>query len=158
MSDVSAFFYESKSGSKSDLLEAKSDIRSAGAEKNWCLCYCAFGNWIGEIVKCLPIGRSRFKFEREQLRIKGNVVAGNEERVSACDDVSEDLLVSGDAYEYALLGGKSKGLILKLETISVDCAEDSDCWNLTDVNTTIEDHYKMVFVRSKREGHTMLLR
>jgi hypothetical protein len=86
------------------------------------------------------------------------VVAGNEERVSACDDVSEDLLVSGDAYEYALLGGKSKGLILKLETISVDCAEDSDCWNSTDINTTIEDHYKMVLVRSKREGHTMLLR
>ena len=44
------------------------------------------------------------------------MVAGNEKRVSACDDVSKDLFVSDDDYEYALLGGKVKGTGLNLKT------------------------------------------
>ena len=90
--------------------------------------HCSFGNGIGpgEVVECLPVGRcSRFKLEREKLDIKGNVVAGDKERSSVCDDVSQDLLVSGDADEYSLFRGEAKRLIVELATISIDGTEGS---------------------------------
>ncbi len=120
---------------------------------------CAFGDEIGEIVKCLPIGRSsRFKLKRKQMRIKGDMISCNKERFSVGDDVSEDLFVASDADEYSLLGGKAEGLILELATISVDGTEGYDWWNSTDIGTTIEKHFKDGFVRSQREGDTILLR
>jgi hypothetical protein len=46
----------------------------------------------------LPVGRSgRFKLEREQLRIKGNVISCYKKRFAVSDDISEDLSVASDA-------------------------------------------------------------
>ena len=119
--------------------------------------HCAFGDGIGEIVKCLPIGRSsRFKLERKQLRIKGNVISCK--RFAVSDDVSEDLFVASDADEYSLRGGEAEGLILELATISADGTEGSNRWNSTDIGTTIKSISKMGLLRSRREGDTILLR
>ena len=60
----------------------------------------------------------RKKLERQQLRIKGNVIACNEKRFAVSDDVSEDLFVASDADEYSLLGGEAEGLILELADLS----------------------------------------
>jgi hypothetical protein len=74
---------------------------------------CSLGDGIGQITECLPIGRSgRFKLERKELRIEGNVISGDKGRSSIRDDVSEVLLVSGDADEDTLFGGQTEGLIL----------------------------------------------
>ena len=43
-------------------------------------------------------------------------------------------------------------------TISVDGTEGYDWWNSTDIGTTIEKHFKDGWVRSQREGDTILLR
>ena len=68
---------------------------------------CSLGDGVGQIIECLPIRRSsRFKLEREELRIEGDVISGDEGRSSISDDISEDLLVLGDADEdFVLFGG-----------------------------------------------------
>ena len=38
-----------------------------------------------------------FKLEREQLRIKGNVISCYKKRFAVSDDISEDLSVASDA-------------------------------------------------------------
>ena len=112
----------------------------------WCRCHSSFGDGIGQIIECLPVGRSgRFKLEREQLRIKGNVISCYKKRFAVSDDISEDLLVASDADEYSLLGGDAEGLILELATISVDSAEGSNWWNSTDIGATVEKHLKNGF-------------
>ena len=61
----------------------------------------------------MPIGRrSRFKLEGEKLWIEGDMVTSDKERFAIGDDVPENLFVASDAYEDALLGSKTEGLIL----------------------------------------------
>jgi hypothetical protein len=97
----------------------------------WCFCHCSFGDGIGQIIECLPIGRSgRFKLERKQLRIKGNVIACN------------DLPVSPPRSFHRHRSLQKGPRIRTLATISVDGTEGSNRWNLTDIGATIKKHLK----------------
>ena len=67
---------------------------------------CSLGDGVGQFIECLPIRRSSgFKLERDELKIEGNVISGDKVRASISDDISEDLLVSGDADKDTLFGG-----------------------------------------------------